>query len=201
MEQKTSRIWVYGILAILGFPILLILGLLLPEAGFGFAFAVSIFPSLLFGILAWVTAARGLKALPRESHYRAARRRMTTGLVVGILAVFVVTPFYCTVMMRLLSSDTPMDKDQMISDMVNISANAYQYRLRPPGIGGGGGSYNGYVLPRSLEETEYAAYKVTVFDDSLVVNALFKQDSAKTITAITDSLGKMKVRSITGEFE
>ncbi|HMD13033.1 MAG TPA: hypothetical protein VKI62_00265, partial [Bacteroidota bacterium] len=37
------------------------------------------------------------------------------------------------------------NKDGVTSGLVNIAANAYQYRIRPNTMGGGNGAYDGYV--------------------------------------------------------
>src|SRR5690349_18225008 len=53
-------------------------------------------------------------------------------------------------------------QDAMISQMVSILANAYQYRIRPQTMGGGGGSYQGYKIPRNLTASEFGTFVATV---------------------------------------
>ncbi len=52
------------------------------------------------------------------------------------------------------------NKDAIINDLNLLASDAFQYALRPASMGGGEGSYNGYVIPTQLLENDNAAYTV-----------------------------------------
>jgi hypothetical protein len=72
-------------------------------------------------------------------------------------------------------------QDSIISDLVNIAANAYQYRIRPSKLDGGGGSYKGYNLPKKAPK----GIKIVKISADQIV---FKNSG--TIASL-DSIGKV----------
>jgi hypothetical protein len=52
------------------------------------------------------------------------------------------------------------NRDYIIADLEDLAANAYQYRIRPSTIGGGGGTYVGFTIPTTLQSNENAMYTV-----------------------------------------
>ena len=57
------------------------------------------------------------------------------------------------------------NQDAMINDVMNISAHADQWRIRPLSMGGGGGAFDGgandpYALPTRMEDTGNGTYNV-----------------------------------------
>src|SRR5258706_3264764 len=42
------------------------------------------------------------------------------------------------------------NKDGVTSSLIGIGANAYQYKIRPSTLGGGGNMYTGYTVPQKL---------------------------------------------------
>ena len=82
------------------------------------------------------------------------------------------------------------NKDGVTSALVNIAANAYQYRIRPNTMGGGNGAYDGYVIPSKMASDNNGTYAVTsaagptaVFTGTSVLNASW------TATCTADSSG------------
>ena len=75
-------------------------------------------------------------------------------------------------------------KDNIIADLSNLAADAYQYKIRPVGMGGGGGSYAGYAIGGSWGPgNPNAVYNVTTETASeLVLTAASKLVSGATIT-------------------
>jgi len=53
-------------------------------------------------------------------------------------------------------------RDAMVNDMNNLAAQAYQYRIRPKSMGGGEGSYVGFVIPEKMTSNENGKYTVAV---------------------------------------
>ena len=52
------------------------------------------------------------------------------------------------------------NQDAIVNDVMNISAHAEQYRIRPASMGGGDGSLADYTLPERLRETGNGTYTV-----------------------------------------
>jgi hypothetical protein len=61
------------------------------------------------------------------------------------------------------------NSDAIQNDMMNIAAHADQYRIRPVSMGGGGGNFDGYVLPTRLEATGNGTYTATGAEGVLTV--------------------------------
>src|SRR5437867_7065193 len=58
------------------------------------------------------------------------------------------------------------NKDAIINHMNNLAATAYQYRIRPTTMGGGGGdSYEGFKIPKSMMSTDFATFSATATRD------------------------------------
>ena len=51
--------------------------------------------------------------------------------------------------------------DAIINDVMNISAHADQWRIRPTSMGGGGGDFDGYTLPDRMDETGNGEYSIS----------------------------------------
>ena len=65
------------------------------------------------------------------------------------------------------------NQDAMITDIMNISANADQWRIRPVSMGGGGGTFNADIVAKlneneRLTETANAIYVVTFNADNQI---------------------------------
>ncbi len=54
------------------------------------------------------------------------------------------------------------NRDQLISNLQNLGVLAQQYFKKPSEQGGGGGSYSGWKLPRTLSKTESGTIRATV---------------------------------------
>ncbi|HUL44161.1 MAG TPA: hypothetical protein VLY03_07385 [Bacteroidota bacterium] len=53
------------------------------------------------------------------------------------------------------------NKDGVTSSLVNIAANAYQYKIRPGTMGGGNGTYTNYTIPSKMASDNNGSYTVT----------------------------------------
>jgi hypothetical protein len=98
------------------------------------------------------------------------------------------------------------NKDAIISDINNLANNAYQYRIHPTSMGGGGYSYVGangsaYAIPSQLKSNENGIYSVNVSAQQVIVSAISAQDPSNTITVTIDSNGRPTgIWSYTGDF-
>src|SRR3972149_2862047 len=76
------------------------------------------------------------------------------------------------------------NKDAIINDLNNISAHAYQFKIRPSSMGGGQGSYSGYAIPRKMASNENGTYSVSSARETAVtVLATSSSNTTNTVTA------------------
>ena len=148
----------------------------------------------ILGISAWLMANKDLRKI-REGIVPASARDVTkTGKILGKLGTLVVDPciFIIAISFSMYTVCTiPCNKEAMINDLKNLSAHAYQYRIRPASKGGGGGSYTGYAVPATLSKNENGAYTATVVHaDTVQFNAKSVQDAARTIEVKIDGTGR-----------
>jgi hypothetical protein len=83
---------------------------------------------------------------------------------------------------RLLRYETTTELNFILDDVL-------QYRLLPKEVGGGNGSYLGYVIPEELARTEKAEYTATVNADKVIVKAESANCATNTMTATLDARG------------
>lgn len=94
-------------------------------------------------------------------------------------------------------------KDAMINDLNNIAAQAYQYRIRPAHMDGGGGSYIGYTIHPKISTNANGFYTCQVTDSTVTIKGLSANNKANSMTVQIDSEGRF-VRSswtYTGDFQ
>jgi hypothetical protein len=93
------------------------------------------------------------------------------------------------------------NKDDIINDLNNLRANAYQYRLLPSTMGGGGYAYTGYTVPLKLQSNSNGSYTTTsVATGSITFKGTSSQTATNTVTAVLDSTGLLSSFTYTGEF-
>src|SRR3972149_5576197 len=80
------------------------------------------------------------------------------------------------------------NRDAIIADMTNLAANAYQFRIRPTTMGGGGGSYAGYTIAPSLASNENGAYTLSGTPGATTV-AFTGTSSQYTTDSVTGTYG------------
>lgn len=114
-------------------------------------------------------------------------------LLLIILGVIIVGIAIAVGLSMFTAQSIGANKDAIIADMTNLAANAYQYRIRPTAMGGGGGStYGGYTIPSSLADNENATYSIVAQDaSSITFKGVSKQDSTNTVTGKYGPDGKL----------
>lgn len=94
----------------------------------------------------------------------------------------------------------------MINDINNLASNAYQFRIHPTSMSGGGYSYIGangiiYTIASNLRSNENGFYSVNVSAQAIVVTATSALDPTNTITVTIGSDGLPSTTwSYTGDF-
>ena len=113
-------------------------------------------------------------------------------LLLIILGVIIVGIAIAVGIAQFGAHSTQANKDGVTSGLINLSANAYQYRIRPSTMGGGSNSYVGYVIPSKMATDENGAYAVSgsptgtqiVFTGTSTING------AWVATCTVDSTGR-----------
>lgn len=82
-------------------------------------------------------------------------------LLLIILGVIIVGIAIAVGIAQFGAHSTQANKDGVTSSLVNLSANAYQYRIRPTTMGGGGNSYAGYTVPSKMVSDDNGAYALS----------------------------------------
>jgi len=100
------------------------------------------------------------------------------------------------------------NKDAIINDLNNLAAHAYQYRIRPTSMAGGGGTYTPtgtgvvqYAIPVKMRTNENASYVATPSANQIVFDATSKNDAAGTIQATLNSNGELGLWSYSTYFQ
>jgi hypothetical protein len=78
-------------------------------------------------------------------------------------------------------------RNNVINELVNLSAMAHGFYLRPVTMGGGGHTFTGWKVPGELKVTANGSYMATVFQDSVVVTG-----TGNEVVTGTDSV-KVKI--------
>lgn len=91
-------------------------------------------------------------------------------------------------------------RDAIISFLVNLAANAYQFRIRPTTMGGGGGSYAGYSIPKRMVSSDFASYAATAYPESVVFSGTSTRGLGTVQTTMNDT-GRTGHWIYTGDFE
>ena len=112
-------------------------------------------------------------------------------LLLIILGVIIVGIAIAVGLSMFSSQSISSNKDAVINDLNNLFANAYQFRIRPTSMGGGGGSYAGYGIPTTLSLNENGKYTLgTVVADAVPFVAKSVQDTTRTIRVTIDATGR-----------
>jgi hypothetical protein len=81
-------------------------------------------------------------------------------LLLIILGVLIVAIAIAVGFSLLSAGSITVNRDAMVNDMNIIASSAQQHFVRPISMGGGGGTFNGFVLPERLNRTGNGEYRV-----------------------------------------
>jgi hypothetical protein len=87
---------------------------------------------------------------------------------------------------------TQANKDGVTSSLVNIAANAYQFKIRPSTMGGGSGSYVGYTIPTKMTSDDNGSYAIQTAGTAttIVFRGTSTLNASYTADCTVDSTGK-----------
>jgi hypothetical protein len=111
-------------------------------------------------------------------------------LLLIILGVIIVGIAIAVGISQFGAHSTQANKDGVTSSLVNIAANAYQFKIRPLTMGGGGGSYANYTIPQKMQNDDNGAYTAgTLSATQAEFVGTSTMDGSLTATCTVDSLG------------
>jgi hypothetical protein len=129
-------------------------------------------------------------------------------LLLIILGVIIVGIAIAVGLSLFSAQSVQSNKDAMVNDINNIAANAYQFRIRPTSMGGGGNAYTGngntYTIPSKMSSDENATYSATVTDaNNIKFTATSSQNSSNYFTVSIGSDGRATAGtwSFNGDFQ
>ena len=112
-------------------------------------------------------------------------------LLLIILGVIIVGIAIAVGLSMFTAQSVNANRDAIISDITNMAANAYQYRIRPVSMGGGGGTYTGYSMPTSLASNENGAYVAAVGGPNQITFTGTSAQAYGTVAGTYDGSGKL----------
>jgi hypothetical protein len=123
-------------------------------------------------------------------------------LLLIILGVIIVGIAIAVGLSLFSAQSVASNKDAIINDLGNLAATAYQFRIRPTSMGGGGSSYVGFTIPSKMSSNDNGIYITTAVAAGTVS---FKATSSVTatniVTADINSDGKLGTWVYAGEFK
>jgi hypothetical protein len=115
-------------------------------------------------------------------------------LLIILAAIIIGVAIYVGIIM-FSNYNVSTNKDAILSDLQDLGADAYSFIYRPTMMGGGGGSYAGYVIaPTGAWGTDNANATYTITSKTatqIVFNAASKIVSGANVTATYDNFGKV----------
>jgi len=112
-------------------------------------------------------------------------------LLLLILGVIIVGIALAVGVQQFAAQSTQSNKDGVTSSVINVAANAYQYKLRPSTLGGGSRSYVGYTIPSKMRFDDYGTYALTSAGaTSAVITGTSKTNTAWVATCTSDDTGR-----------
>jgi len=121
-------------------------------------------------------------------------------LLLIILGVIIVGIAIAVGISQFGAHSTQANKDGVTSTLVNISANAYQFKIRPTSMGGGGNSYATYSIPSKMQHDDNGDYSIATAGSatSIAISGTSKINTAWVATCTADDTGKTSIAYGTG---
>jgi hypothetical protein len=112
-------------------------------------------------------------------------------LLLIILGVIIVGISIAVGIAQFGAHSTQANKDGVIASLITVSSNAYQFKIRPNTMGGGGGAYTGYTIPGKMAKDDNGTYTLgTVATNSIEVKGTSTVNTAWVATCTTDDTGR-----------
>ena len=126
------------------------------------------------GIPAWVMGHGDLKKIKNgiiDLNEKATTKiGMIFGIITTLLIPFIIIFGIATVVgiNVFTASSVQANRDALVSDLTNLAALAQHYHKKPSAIGGGGGTYDNWSIPLSLQKTANGEYYIEKLNSQLI---------------------------------
>ncbi len=115
-------------------------------------------------------------------------------LLLIILGVIIVGIAISVGISQFASNSTQSNKDGVTSSLINLAANAYQFKIRPSSLGGGSNSYSAYTIPSKMAADDNGAYTLgTVSSNLIQLKGTSTVNTAWVATCTADDTGKTTI--------
>lgn len=116
-------------------------------------------------------------------------------LLLLILGVIIVGLAIAVGVTMFAANSTEANKDGVTSSLMSLSANAYEFKIRPRTMGGGLPSYVGYSVPLRLQSDENGTYEVfgSITATQIQLRGTSSENSSWTAVCTVDSLGQPSI--------
>jgi len=119
-------------------------------------------------------------------------------LLLIILGVIIVGIAIAVGIAQFGAHSTQSNKDGVTASLVNVAANAYQFKIRPTTMGGGGGAYTNYTIPTKMAKDDNGSYTLgTIATNSIQIKGTSTVNTAWVATCTSDDTGRTSI-SYTG---
>ena len=109
-------------------------------------------------------------------------------LLLIILGVIIVGIAIAVGLSLFSAQSVASNKDAIVNDLGNLAATAYQFKIRPVSMGGGGGSYTGFTIPSKMSSNDNATYTAVAAAATVIYTATSPNG---TVTATVNDEGKL----------
>ncbi len=116
-------------------------------------------------------------------------------LLLIILGVIIVGIAISVGIQQFGANSTVANKDGVTSGLVNLAANAYEFKIRPATLGGGSNSYVGYTIPSKMVSDDNGSYSLngSPTATSVSIDGKSAQNASWVATITVDSTGKSSI--------
>ena len=90
------------------------------------------------------------------------------------------------------------NKDAIINDLNNLAAYAYQYKIRPTSMAGGGNSYANITMPAALASNANATYAFSSAGATVTITGTSIPNTPLNVVAVVDANGNCVTTPGTG---
>lgn len=133
----------------------------------------------------------------------------TVSFIIGsVLLLYVIIPTIPTAIIQPIQFQNlkqaqalQTNRDQLINGINAIAMNARQYRILPKRLGGGEGTYKGYVLPYEMMSAQEGTFTMRATDDEVIIHVASNANSSATILVHLGKDGILSQWRYAGLFE
>jgi len=123
-------------------------------------------------------------------------------LLLIILGVIIVAIAISTGIYIFNATTIASNKDDLISDLNDVSQDAFAYYQRAKVMGGGNGSYTGWIVPPAYQSNAHGDIVPTIAGDGHSISFVStSRNGFGTVSAVLDVKGQLGTFSYTGDFQ